>query len=238
MNKDFRNALDQSLSGLRWDERDQENVLRRVRQEESKPAAPAVSHAAILAFAMVTLMIAVGSALTLLTRNAASPNKVLVAVQPGETVTATGDGAFRPIIPPDGTEPGVSLAPGMESTAEPERHIPTDPVTATPMVSPRTTATARPITKVTATPIASPTATATPIASPTATATPTATPTASPTATATPTVKPTRAPTNPPTATPTVDVTPLPTSEPMPTASVTIVPALDPDIASATDLRP
>lgn len=64
MNKDFRKTLDARLSGMRWGEREQEGVLRRVRQENAPQTVPAKRSSAVLVTALAALMIVVGSLLT------------------------------------------------------------------------------------------------------------------------------------------------------------------------------
>ncbi len=79
MNKDFRTTLDARLSGMRWGEREQANVLRQIRQQEVQEVKHVKRGSAMMAFAMATLLLVMGTALAMSTLPTPMPT---VAVQP------------------------------------------------------------------------------------------------------------------------------------------------------------
>ncbi len=235
MSKNFKRSLDESLSGVVFTERMQQNVMRRIAagaaHDQPRKQEP-------LRFLVVAAM------LMLLITSA------FVAHDAGMLINTVGDPVntpntldqqydFRPIGDLDPTaEPGMAaqenatgdpaglqsyIAAAESATPEPSDTPTTSPTpTAEPTATPTTSPT--PMAKPTATPTPSPT----PTAEPTATATPSPTPTAEPTATPTPSPTPTAEPTATPTPSPTPTAEPTATATPSPVPTATPVPTPTP----------
>ncbi len=243
MSDKFSRSLDNSLSFLIFDEKMQQQVMRKVRQLPAQEKKPFVRGNYRLAAAAAVMALLLFSA-SLLRMNGLIPGEI------GDPVNtppvAVEQPSFIPIITeaPSATpsaEPSPSIEPSPVPTAESlltEAPVTAPPATLTDLAAvvtqkpdddirhPDASSTPTPTQVPTPTPTKMPTPTPTQAPTPTPTKVPTPTPTQAPTPT--PTQVPTPTPTQAPTPTPTEVPTPTPTQAPTPT------PILEP--ASPTDL--
>ena len=202
-------SLDADLSGIVWDARNSQEVLRILRSQRASANMSKAPRRVRLGpvFALVTVFIACIVSLSLLTKHPRNAGDPIASNGPAVT------GAFHPMG--EGTptawamhtdDPNATANPLESTLAVAESPDPTDPPVPTPSPTPTVTPTQEVVTltdiivEERSTP--SPTPTATPSPTPTATPSPTPTATPSPTPTATPSPTPTATPSPTPTATP------------------------------------
>ncbi len=124
MMNDLQSTLNARLSGMRWGEREKADVLRIIRMEAAMPARTERRGIAMIACAVATVMLFVGSAVTLWQRNSLFGGDPDVAGQGGiATVTdltgadaqitaePTDEAGFLPVVTPMPATPVPSPAP-------------------------------------------------------------------------------------------------------------------------------
>lgn len=228
MDNQLKKSLDADLSGIVWDARQSQDVLRALRSKRAPVQLRRLAFAPMVAIA--TLIVVLGTTLS------------LIPHYPHDHADLIAAANFAANIPQD-------FHPLMETTQNSEVYITLPPV---PIDEPSAEASAAPAAPplLTATPSPTPTTTPTAPPSPTPTVTPSPTPAVvsmpvdsaemsvttitdllgwtpadeAPTPTATPSPTPTATPSPTPTTTPTATLVPTPTAIPVPTPTATIVP--------------
>jgi len=245
MDNQLKKSLDADLSGIVWDARQTQNVLRALRSKRAPVQPRRLAFTPMVAIA--TLIVVLGTTLSLIPHYPHDHADLIAAAN----FTANIPQDFHPLTETkQNSEVYITLPPvpidepSVNSSAEP---APTAPpaLNATPSPTPTATPTATPSPTPTVTPSPTPAVVSMPVDSvemsvttitdllgwapadeaPTPTATPVTTPTATPSSTPTATPTATLAPT--PTAT--VVPTPTATSVPTPTATPAPTPTPDPD---------